>query len=282
MSSPAVQPLLALLAWPVGGNPTQYVIEQTFAHHELDWRYLTFEVGPESLADAVRGLRALGFRGAHCAPPHKQAVVPLLDRATESAAATGAVNFIFREEDALVGENTDGKGVMQAVGAVRDLAGKQVVLLGAGQLARSVAVELAAAGLAGLQIVNRTEARATELAAMLSAKFGLAASAAAWQGDYAVPPEADVLIHATSLGHGGHEARLPLVVDSLRPELLVADAAAIAPETWLLAEARARGCQTIDGLSAFIEQVAIGLQLWTGVDPDRQIMREAAEEFLGL
>ena len=64
MSSPAVQPLLALLACPVGGIPTQYVIEQTFAHHELDWRYLTFEVGPENLADAVRGLR----RWASAAP----------------------------------------------------------------------------------------------------------------------------------------------------------------------------------------------------------------------
>jgi shikimate dehydrogenase len=282
MSSPAVQPLLALLACPVGGNPTQYVIEQTFAHHDLDWRYLTFEVEPEQLADAVRGLRALGFRGAHCAPPHKQAVIPLLDRTTESAAAIGAVNLVFREDSALVGDNTDGKGVVQAVGNVLDPAGRQIVVLGAGQLARAVAVELAAAGAAGLTIVNRTEARAGELAALVSAKFGVPASAAAWHDDYAVPPEAEILIHATSLGHGAGDVRLPLAADSLRPSLLVADAAAIAPKTWLLDEARSRGCKTVDGLSAFIEQVAIGLQLWTGVDPKRHVMREAAEEFLGL
>ena len=71
MSSSAVQPLLALLACPVGGNPTQYMVEKAVAHHDLDWRYLTFEVSPEDLGDAVRGLRALGFRGAHCAPPHR-------------------------------------------------------------------------------------------------------------------------------------------------------------------------------------------------------------------
>ena len=104
MSSPAVQPLLALLAFPVGGNPTQYLVERSFAHDDLDWRYLTFEVGTEDLAAAVGGLRALGFRGAHCADPHKQAVIPLLDRTTETAATIGAVNLIFRDQDELVGE----------------------------------------------------------------------------------------------------------------------------------------------------------------------------------
>ncbi len=282
MSSPAVQPLLALLACPVGGNPTQYVIEQAFAHHELDWRYLTFEVGPENIGDAVRGLRALGFRGAHCADPHKQAVIPLLDRTTETAATIDAVNLVLRENGVLVGENTEGKGVVQAIANMLDPAGKQVVLLGAGQLARAVAVELAAVGVAGLTIVNRTEARAGELAALLSAKFTMPISAAAWQGEYAVPPEADLLIHATSLGNTASDAPLPLTAESLRPALCVADVTWNVPQTWLLGAARARGCKTVDGLSMFIEQVAIGVQLWTGVDPSRPVMREAAEEFLGL
>ena len=61
MSSPAVQPIVALLSDPVGGNPTQYMIEKAFTHHELDWRYLTFQVSPERLGDAVRGMRAMGF-----------------------------------------------------------------------------------------------------------------------------------------------------------------------------------------------------------------------------
>jgi shikimate dehydrogenase len=283
VSSPAVQPLLALLACPVGGNPTQYVIERTFAHHQLDWRYLTFEVGPENLADAVRGLRALGFRGAHLAAPHKQAVIPLLDRTAEASGAIGAVNLVRREENALVGENTEGRGVVQAIRAVVDPAGKQVVILGAGQLARAAAVELAGAGVAGLAIVNRTEPRAAELAEVLRARFSVPVSAASWQDDYAVPPEAEILIHATSLGgHGAAGDGLPLAADSLRPELLMVDAAAIAAKTWLLDQAVARGCKTVDGLSVFIEQVAIGLQLWTGIEPNRQIMREAVEEFLCL
>ena len=272
MSSPAVQPLLALLACPVGGIATQYVLEQTFAHHELDWRYLTFEVGPEDLADAMRGLRALGFRGAHCAAPHKQAVIPLLDRTTETAAAIGAVNLVFREENSLVGENTEGRGVVQAIRAALDPAGKQVVLLGAGQLARAMAVELAAAGAAGLVIVNRTEARAEELAALLAGKFSLPRLGRRLAGRLRRAAGSRDPDPRHKPWPRDDDARLPLVVESLRPELLVVDATAVAPERGCSARPAARGCKTIDGLSMFIEQLAIGVELWTAIDPDRQII----------
>jgi shikimate dehydrogenase len=282
MPSPAVQPLLALLASRVGGNPTQYMFEQAFAHHELDWRYMTFEIDAADLGDAVRGLRVLGFRGGHCADPHKQAVIPFLDRTTEAAALVGAVNLIYRDENSLVGENTEGKGVVQSIRPLLDPAGKRVVLLGAGRTARAVAVELAASGAEGLTIVNRTESHAAELAALLDGKFPTPIVTVSWCEDYIVPPEADILINATSLGRGEPETPLPLAADSLRPELLVADVAADSPQSWLLGQAARHGCQTVDGLTMFIEQAAIGFQLWTGVDPNRQVLREAVEEFLGL
>jgi shikimate dehydrogenase len=91
-----------------------------------------------------------------------------------------------------------------------------------------------------------------------------------------------VLIHATSLGHGSNSARLPLDVETLRPELLVADVQVGAPATWLLNQAAQRGCKTVDGLSMFIHQVALNFQLWTGMDADRQVLREAVEEFWEL
>ncbi len=282
MSSSAVQPLLALLACPVGGNPTQYMIEKAVAHHDLDWRYLTFEVGPDDLGDAVRGLRALGFRGAHCAPPHRQAVIPLLDRTTATAAMIGAANLLFREENALVGENTEGKGVVEAIRTTLDPAEKTAIVLGAGRIARAAAVELAAAGAAAITIVNRSDSHAAELVSTLSGKFAATVSSVSWLDDYPVPAEAELLVNATSIEHGDSDARLPIVTDTLRPGLLVADVTANAPRTWLLSEARQHGCKTIDGLTMFIEQVAIGLRLWTGIDPDRQVLREAAEEFLGL
>jgi shikimate dehydrogenase len=258
------------------------MFEQLFAHHDLDWRYLTLEIAPENLGDAVRGLRALGFRGGHCADPHKQAVLACLDRSTETATMVGAANLIFREGNALVGDNSEGKGVVQTIRSRIDLAGKRVTLLGAGRVARAVAIELAAAGVAGITIVNRTEARAGELLTLLTDKFATPVSAVPWQGDYVVPTEADVVIQATSVGHDSTEARLPLVLDSLRPELLIADVAMTSPDNWLLSNAAQRGCKTVDGLTMFIEQVAIGFQLWTSVDPSREVLREAVEEFLGL
>ena len=91
-----------------------------------------------------------------------------------------------------------------------------------------------------------------------------------------------MLIQATSIGQDAAEDELPLVLDSLRPELLVADVAANSPHAWLLSKAAERGCQTVDGLTMFIEQAAIGFQLWTGVDPSREVLREAVEEFLEL
>jgi shikimate dehydrogenase len=192
------------------------------------------------------------------------------------------VNLVLREENALVGENTEGKGVVQAMRALRDLAATQVVLLGAGRMARAIAVELATAGVAGITVVNRDEDHAGELAAMLAGKFSTPVSVVSWQGDYVVPPEADILINATPLSHAPQQNHVPLVLESLQPKLLVADVAADSPHNRLLVEAAQRGCSTVDGLSMFIEQVAIGFQLWTGVAPDRAVLREAVEEFWEL
>jgi shikimate dehydrogenase len=280
VSSSAAQPLLALLAHPVGGNPTQYMLEKAFAHHDLDWRYLTFEVAPENLGDAMRGLRALGFHGGHCAEPHKQAVLPLLDRITDTAASIGAVNLICRDGDALVGDNIEGKCVLNTIRRTLDPTGKRFVILGAGRVARAVALELAAAGAAGLTVVNRSEAHAADLVAMLAGKSELPIATVIWQGEYAVPPDAEILIRATTKNSG--DARLPLAINSLRPELLVADVTPGLLQTPLLGEAAERGCTTVNGLAIFIEQVAASFQLWTGVDPNREVLCEAIEEFLEL
>jgi shikimate dehydrogenase len=280
VTSSSVPSILALLAQPVSGNPTQYMIEKAFAHHDLDWRYLTFEVGPENLGDAIHGLKALGFFGGHIGDPHKHSVIPLLNRITETAAAIGAVNLFYRDGDELVGDNVEGKAVLPAIKRIIDPIGKRFVLLGAGKLARATVLELAAVGAAEITIVNRTEARANELVGLLSAKYQVPISAVQWQGEYAVPVEADVLINATSIERQNDDIVVPLFFDSLRPELLVVDVSTDPPQTRLLHEAAQRGCKTVDGLSIFIEQVSLALKLWTGVDPSRDVLRDAVEEYL--
>jgi shikimate dehydrogenase len=280
VSSSSVPSILALLAQPVGGNPTQYMIEKAIAYHDLDWRYLSFEVDQEHLGDAVRGLKALGFHGGHIGDPHKQAVIEFLDRTTEVAASIGAVDLFFREGDSLVGENIEGKGVLRAVESRINPTGKRYVILGAGKLARATAFESAAAGAAEITIVNRTESKANELAGLLAAKSQIPVWAVPWQGEYSVPAEADILINTTAIGQQNAFEPIPLALDSLRPELVVADVSTDPPQTRLLHDAAARGCRTVDGLSIYIEQVATAIKLWTGLDPNREALRDAVEEYL--
>jgi len=282
VSNSSLQPILALLGYPLGGNPTQYVLEKAFAYHDLDWRYLSLEVAPEDLADAVRGMRAMGFRGGNCAEPHRQTVLEHLDRTSRTAELAGVVNCILREEGKLVGENTEGRALVEAIRRRTDPAGRRAVLLGAGAVARSIAVELALAQAAEIVVVNRSEEPARRLVDLLGDHFELPASVAVWEDHYDLPEETDLLIHATSIAEGDDEARLPLNLDNLREETLVADVTADPPRTWLVRQAAGRGCTTIDGLEMFITQAAINFKLWTGVDPDPTVMSEAVEEFLGL
>lgn len=279
------QSLVGCFGQPVAENPTQAMIEAAFRHHGLDWRYLTIEVAPEGLADAVRGARAMGFAGFNCTIPHKVAVIPHLDGLGASAALMGAVNCVVARDGRLTGENTDGKGFVETLRPIADPAGKRVVLFGAGGAARAITVELALAGAAQVTVVNRSAERGRVLAALLNgpvrerARPGFAADVVPWQGDHAVPAGTDIVINATSIGlYPDLDARLAVDVDSLRPGMIVADVIPNPPRTRLIRDAEARGCTVIDGLNMLVGQGVIGIEYWTGLTPDPAVMRAALQE----
>ena len=172
--------LVGCLSEGAAGNPTVAMVEAAFKHHGLDWRYVNFEVPPAKLQDAVKGLRALGFRGFNLSMPHKVAVIPLLDGLGESAAVIGAVNCVVHHGDRLIGENTDGKGFLRSLQEVTNPAGKTVVLFGAGGAARAVAVELALAGVGRFILVNRTPERGRQLQETLVGKLRCRAELVHW------------------------------------------------------------------------------------------------------
>jgi shikimate dehydrogenase len=267
---------------PVAGNPTQFMMERAFAAAGLDWRYLTLEVPPERLGDAMRGMKAMGFRGGNFTIPHKVAVIEHLDGLSQSAELMGAVNCVHRQDDSLLGENTDGKGFVQSLRDVTDPAGKRIVVLGAGGAARAIAVELGLSGAAEITIVNRSAERGQQLVDLLSNRVNIASSLVVWDGEYAVPESAEVVINATSIGLGDADARVPVETDSLQPQMVVADVVFNPPNTQFLQEAAGRGCKTLDGLGMLVNQGVIGFQIWTGVDPDAGVMREALEEYLEI
>ena len=251
------------------------MVEAAFQHHGINARYINLEVSPAQLADAVKGLRATGFRGFNLSMPHKVTVIPLLDGLGESAAVIGAVNCVVRRGDQLIGENTDGKGFLRSLTNITDPKGKTVVLFGAGGAARAVAVELALAGVGRFILVNRTPERGRLLLDTLVSHLRCQAELLPWVGDFSLPRETDIVINGTSIGLYDDAARLPLDPATFRPGQIVADVVFSPPVTRLLSDARARGCKTLDGLSMLVNQGVLGVQYWTGVLPDTAVMQEA-------
>ena len=267
---------------PIAENPTQHMIEAAFRHHGLDWRYIQFEVGPDDLGDAIKGFRSMGFVGGNCTIPHKVAVIEHLDRLGTSAELMGAVNCIVRDGDALVGENTDGVGFVSSVQELRDPAGQHAVIIGAGGAARAIAVKLALAGTTRITIVNRTPERGQALVDLLNDKKLTRAEFVAWSGDYQIPAEANIVVNATSIGlFPDLDARIALDIETLQPEMLVADVIPNPPNTRFVQDARARGCTVIDGLAMLVAQGVVGFKYWTNVDADPAVMRRALEEVFG-
>jgi shikimate dehydrogenase len=274
--------LVGSMSQGAAGNPTVAMIEAAFRHHGLHWRYVNMEVPPAGLADAVRGARAMGFRGFNLSMPHKVAVIPHLDGLGESASLIGAVNCVVRRGEKFIGENTDGKGFLKSLQELCDPRGKSVVMFGAGGAARAVAVEVGLVGVKKITVVNRDESRGRELVETLHHKAKLNAELIVWRGDYALPAGTDIVINATSIGLYDAGARLALDLDSLRPGMVVADVVFSPPQTRLLRDAAARGCRTLDGLGMLVNQGVIGVQYWTGVNPDPTAMRRALEDAMGL
>jgi len=274
--------LVGSMSRGAAGNPTVAMVEAAFAHHRLHWRYINMEVAPDDLAAAVRGAKAMGFRGFNCSLPHKVAVIPHLDGLGESAAVMGAVNCVVRRGDKFVGENTDGKGFLKSLESAIDPKGKSVVLFGAGGAARAIAVELGLAGTRRITVVNRSEPRGAELVGLLRDKLGLDAELVAWRRDHAVPAGTDIVINGTSVGLYDPGARLALDTHSLKPGMVVADVVFSPVRTRFLDEAAARGCRALDGLGMLVNQGIVGIQYWTGIDPDAAVMRKALESAMGL
>ncbi len=270
--------LVGVLGHPVAENPSCEMEEAGFAALGLPWRYLTMDVAPADLPDAIRGVRALGMQGVNLTIPHKVAVLPLLDEVSPDAARIGAVNTVRREGKRLIGENTDGKGFLRGLRQEAGLepAGKNVLLLGAGGAARAIAFELAAAGVGRLAIVNRSAERGTALCADLKERAGLAARFELWTGRCKVGAEVDILVNCTSIGLFPNVSEMPPAdLEKALADLLVCDVVPNPAETRFIKTARARGLKTLTGLPMLVGQGAIGFEMWTGRAAPEAAMKAA-------
>jgi len=270
--------LVGVFGFPVDENPTVVMMEAAFRSLGLHWRYLTLKVSPTDLAAGIQGIRAMGFRGLNLTIPHKVEVLQYLDEVNADARIMGAVNTIYRDGDRLIGANTDGKGFLKALrdDAHMDPAGRKFMILGAGGAARSISVELALAGAAEIEIVNRNEARARELVELLGRQTKARAVYHPWSGEMDVPEKIDGLVNATSIGLYPNIEELPLLnFETIRSGMVVCDVIPNPPRTGLVKEAEARGAVTLDGLGMLVYQGAIAFKLWTGMDAPIEVMKQS-------
>ena len=273
--------LVGVFGHPVAENPTIIMQEAAFDALGLNWRYLTIEVHPQDLENAVKGLRAMNMKGINLTIPHKVEVLKYLDEVAPDAALIGAVNTVRCEGDKLIGENTDGKGFLQSLklDAGTSPEGKHIVILGAGGAARAISVELALAGAKQTTIVNRTKSRGQELVELLNKKTKTTAVFVEWNSLYDVPSDTDILVNATSTGlFPDIDAKPNINFDSITNKMIVCDVIPNPPRTTFLQEAEAHGATTLDGLGMLVYQGAIGFKMWTGLDAPVEVMYQALKK----
>jgi shikimate dehydrogenase len=238
--------ILAVVGDPIDGARAPEALGAVMAELRLDVAVIPIGIGSDGLAGFVRAARSWrNLDGILVTMPHKAAMCELVDHLSAQARLTGAVNLVRRSPDGeLWGDQIDGEGFVNSVierGVV--LTGMNVVMLGAGGVARSIAFSLAAAGIASLTIVNRSLERALALVHDLDASFPALKTSV---GNESAVAAADLLVNATSVGSAVQPGR-PINPDLIRAGMIVADVVAKPTNTVLLIAAAERGATTHSG-----------------------------------
>ena len=262
--------LFCVLGNPVSHSKSPLVHNRAFADNCINAVYLAF--APGNIGQAVAAIRQLHIQGASITIPFKQAIMDHLDWIDDQARTIGAVNTIVNQEGRLLGYNTDSQAAIQPLVPL-GIAGKQVLVIGAGGAARAVAFGIHRHK-GRLTIANRSEDRGRALATAYDARF--------------VPlealtnPEFDIIINTTAMGMDPDVDILSCPGECLTPDTVVMDVVYSPLETCLISLARKKGCTAIDGLAMFVAQAAAQFTLWTGIVPDMEKMRQSVLDHLNV
>ncbi len=266
---------VVLIGHPVAHSLSGAMQQAAFDSLGIDATYEAWDRAPIELADAVAELRTDAFLGANVTIPHKERVVPMVDRLTEEAHSTGAVNTITREGKRLIGHNTDVPGFKVALDRLvgKQKMPRQAVVLGAGGGARAVVHGLITDGFQRIIVFNRHLHRAESLVKHFSKSAAhMELRAMPWHESIieAELTKARVLVNATSIGLTSDESPIP--AEALNADLLVLDL--IYARTKLLRDAEAAGCTVADGELMLLHQGAAAFTLWTGQPAPLDLMQE--------
>lgn len=258
-------PRACVVGWPIAHSRSPLIHGFWLRGLGLAGSYEREAVAPGAFSEFAARIGENGLVGANVTVPHKEAAYAACDKLTKTAVELGAVNTLWREGGALSGDNTDVAGFLanldEQAPAWRERADVAIVL-GAGGAARAVVSGLLSRKVERLFVVNRRAERAQGLAA----HFGGRVFARDWAELPALLEQAGFLVNTTSLGMTGQP---PLHIDlaPLADGTVIADIVYVPLETPLLAAARARGLQTVEGLGMLLHQAAPGFERWFGVRP---------------
>ena len=274
---------VVLIGHPVAHSLSGAMQQAAFDAAGIPAAYELWDRSPLELADAIAELRSDDFLGANVTIPHKEKAATLVDRLTEEAHATGAVNTITREGKRLVGHNTDVPGFRVALDTLvgKQRMPRQAVVLGSGGGARAVVHGLVAEGFQRIVVFNRHLHRAEGLVRFFARSAAhMELRAMPWHESIieAELAKAKVLVNATSVGLAGDETPVP--GELIPPGLLVMDLVYNPPRSRLLREAEAAGCEVMNGELMLLHQGAAAFTLWTGQAAPFGIMHEKLSDSL--
>lgn len=263
----------AVIGHPVSHSLSPLIHQAAFEATGLDWTCVAFDVADGRAEDAVNAMRTLGLAGMSVTMPHKAAVMAALDDLSDAARALAAVNCIYWEGAHLVGDNTDGAGLL--VSLRHDLAcevrNRRCVVIGAGGAARSVIAALAGGGAADIAVINRSSERA-EFAALLGGGVGRIGT----------PDDlgrASLVINATPLGMSGTDtvAVMPAPVEAIAADAVVVDLVYHPLRTPWVDALGDRGVTVRNGVGMLVGQASLAFERWTGVAAPYDAMAAAVD-----
>ena len=257
---------LAVIGHPIAHSLSPQLHEQWLRASGLFGRYEAIDATPDQLPALFAAMREGDWDGFNVTIPYKEVVVRYLDDLDEAAKHAGAVNTVYKRDGRLIGTNTDGAGLVQALMPYTDFTGR-VLIVGAGGAARGIVQALPTRD---VTIVNRTMERAKALADT----FGVVYTTF----DELNLSRYDVIIQTTSVGMD--ERSTPLSLEGLRQNMVVCDIIYRPLVTPMLQEAKRRGAKVVTGVAMFVGQGALSFEKWTGVKPDETVGKKLIEGLL--
>jgi shikimate dehydrogenase len=259
-------PRLAVLGHPVSHSRSPAMQNAALQALELeDWSYRAIDAAPDAFEMTVRELAEVGYAGVNVTVPHKEAALTLADEASEASQQIGAANTLVFDGKRIEAHNTDADGLLASL--PDPPRGRRTLVLGAGGAARAVLWALLWEG-AKVEVWNRT----LERAEVICAALGGAVAAAPRQSEY------DLIVNTSAAGLGGEDPfeHLPLERGGFNDHQTVVDMVYGERHSRLLKAAEGQGATTVDGLEILVQQGARSLEIWTGRQPDLDVMRRAA------